>query len=84
MCGPLAGPCPGCEGKVRHEGMFTPPSTRGTLVNPGNFGVFNWGYDVATGRQLWQTRLPAGAQATPMTCADRNGKQYLLAAFALP
>ncbi|GKT15282.1 glucose/quinate/shikimate family membrane-bound PQQ-dependent dehydrogenase [Acidovorax sp. SUPP2522] len=29
--------------KLRFEGRFTPPSTRGTLVYPGNFGVFNWG-----------------------------------------
>ena len=28
---------------LRYEGRFTPPSTRGTLVYPGNFGVFNWG-----------------------------------------
>ncbi|VWX57750.1 Quinoprotein glucose dehydrogenase [Burkholderiales bacterium 8X] len=29
--------------KLRYEGRFTPPSTEGTLVYPGNFGVFNWG-----------------------------------------
>jgi quinoprotein glucose dehydrogenase len=29
--------------KRRYEGIFTPPSTRGTLVYPGNLGVFNWG-----------------------------------------
>lgn len=28
---------------LRYEGRYTPPSTRGTLVYPGNFGVFNWG-----------------------------------------
>ena len=33
---------------------------------------------MATGRQLWQARLPAGAQATPITYADRHGRQYLL------
>ncbi len=27
----------------RYEGRFTPPSLRGSLVYPGNFGVFNWG-----------------------------------------
>ncbi|MEX0807172.1 MAG: glucose/quinate/shikimate family membrane-bound PQQ-dependent dehydrogenase [Dongiaceae bacterium] len=26
-----------------YEGRYTPPSTNGTLVYPGNFGVFNWG-----------------------------------------
>jgi quinoprotein glucose dehydrogenase len=29
--------------KLRYQGRFTPPSTQGTLVYPGNFGVFNWG-----------------------------------------
>ncbi|WP_182086896.1 membrane-bound PQQ-dependent dehydrogenase, glucose/quinate/shikimate family [Aureimonas sp. ME7] len=27
----------------RYEGRFTPPSTQGSLIYPGNFGVFNWG-----------------------------------------
>ena len=29
--------------KLRYEGRYTPPSVQGTLVYPGNFGVFNWG-----------------------------------------
>ncbi|WP_347139161.1 membrane-bound PQQ-dependent dehydrogenase, glucose/quinate/shikimate family [Paracoccus sp. SSK6] len=29
--------------KLRYEGRYTPPSLQGTLVHPGNFGVFNWG-----------------------------------------
>ncbi len=28
---------------LRYEGRYTPPSVQGTLVYPGNFGVFNWG-----------------------------------------
>ncbi|GGD01970.1 glucose/quinate/shikimate family membrane-bound PQQ-dependent dehydrogenase [Aureimonas glaciei] len=28
---------------LRYEGRFTPPSEEGSLVYPGNFGVFNWG-----------------------------------------
>jgi quinoprotein glucose dehydrogenase len=28
---------------LRYEGQYTPPSFQGTLVYPGNFGVFNWG-----------------------------------------
>ena len=28
---------------LRYEGQYTPPSVEGTLVYPGNFGVFNWG-----------------------------------------
>lgn len=29
--------------QLRYEGRFTPPTIGGTLVHPGNFGVFNWG-----------------------------------------
>ncbi|WP_418315543.1 membrane-bound PQQ-dependent dehydrogenase, glucose/quinate/shikimate family [Piscinibacter sakaiensis] len=29
--------------KLRYEGRYTPPSTQGSLIYPGNFGVFNWG-----------------------------------------
>jgi quinate dehydrogenase (quinone) len=29
--------------KLRYEGHFTPPSTRGTIQFPGNAGGFNWG-----------------------------------------
>jgi glucose dehydrogenase len=28
---------------LRYDGMFTPPSDQGSLVFPGNFGVFDWG-----------------------------------------
>ncbi|WP_445682843.1 glucose/quinate/shikimate family membrane-bound PQQ-dependent dehydrogenase [Radicibacter daui] len=27
----------------QYEGRYTPPSLKGTIVYPGNFGVFNWG-----------------------------------------
>jgi quinoprotein glucose dehydrogenase len=29
--------------KLRYEGPFTPPSVQGTLVFPGNLGMFEWG-----------------------------------------
>jgi len=29
--------------QLHYEGRFTAPSEQGTLVYPGNFGVFNWG-----------------------------------------
>ncbi len=34
-------------------------------------------YDEMTGKVLWQARLPAGGQATPMTY-EENGKQYVV------
>jgi quinoprotein glucose dehydrogenase len=36
-------------------------------------------YDIASGRELWKTRLPAGGQATPMTY-QLDGRQYLVLA----
>jgi len=29
--------------RLRCEGRYTPPSTQGSIIYPGNFGVFNWG-----------------------------------------
>lgn len=29
--------------KMRYDGPFTPPSTQGSFVYPGNFGVMDWG-----------------------------------------
>ncbi len=29
--------------RLRYEGRFTPPSEQGSIIYPGNFGVFNWG-----------------------------------------
>ena len=39
--------------RLRYEGTFTPPSEQGTLVFPGNLGMFEWGgIAVDTDRQL--------------------------------
>ncbi len=36
-------------------------------------------YDVRSGRQLWQSSLPAGSHATPMSyVSDRSGRQYVV------
>ncbi len=29
--------------QLHYEGRYTPPSEQGSLIYPGNFGVFNWG-----------------------------------------
>jgi glucose dehydrogenase len=29
--------------QLRYEGIFTPPSLQGTLVFPGDLGIFEWG-----------------------------------------
>ncbi len=36
-------------------------------------------FDVTTGRELWQDRLPAGGQSTPMTYAE-GGRQFVVTA----
>jgi quinoprotein glucose dehydrogenase len=39
--------------RLRYEGTFTPPSLQGTLVFPGNLGMFEWGgLAVDTDRQI--------------------------------
>jgi quinoprotein glucose dehydrogenase len=37
-------------------------------------------FDKDTGRELWVTRLPASAHATPMTYIGKSGKQYVVIA----
>jgi quinoprotein glucose dehydrogenase len=61
------------------------PSLGGTVTTAGGLAFLSGtlddyirGYDVQSGRQLWESRLPAGGQATPMSYADRNGRQYVL------
>ncbi|WP_197279241.1 membrane-bound PQQ-dependent dehydrogenase, glucose/quinate/shikimate family [Novosphingobium sp. AAP1] len=52
--------------RYRHEGPFTPPSTRGTLVFPGNFGVMDWG-----GLAIDPVRQVAFAHPNYMAFVDR-------------
>ena len=35
-------------------------------------------YDLTTGEQLWESRLPAGGQATPMTYLNSQGEQMVV------
>jgi len=37
-------------------------------------------FDIDTGRVLWSSKLPASAQATPMTYRARSGKQFVVIA----
>ena len=53
--------------------------TRGGLVfvgatDDGRFRAF----DARTGKELWTVKLPAAAQATPMTYRGRDGRQYVV------
>ncbi|MDB6084088.1 MAG: rane-bound PQQ-dependent dehydrogenase, glucose/quinate/shikimate family, partial [Gammaproteobacteria bacterium] len=36
-------------------------------------------FDIRTGKMLWKSRLPAGAQATPMTyISPKSGRQFVV------
>jgi quinoprotein glucose dehydrogenase len=50
----------------------------GVAFLSGSLDNFVRGYDVTSGEQLWEHRLPAGGQATPMTYTGEDGRQYLL------
>ena len=61
---------------LRHEGAFTPPSIRGSLVAPGNIGGLHWGgmaWDATTRRIIAPVnRLPAIVRLLPVTDFDRE------------
>lgn len=50
----------------------------GVAFLSGTLDYYVRGYDVATGRELWRSRLPAGGQATPMTYEAADGRQMVL------
>lgn len=49
----------------------------GVVFYSGSLDDYLRAYDETTGRKLWQARLPAGGQATPMTYSV-NGKQMVV------
>jgi membrane-bound PQQ-dependent dehydrogenase (glucose/quinate/shikimate family) len=60
------------------------PSLSGTLTTRGGLIFLSGtadqylrGIDLATGRELWKARLPAGGQATPMTYMA-DGRQFVV------
>lgn len=50
----------------------------GVAFLSGTLDYYVRGYDVSSGKQVWESRLPAGGQATPMTYTGTDGRQYLL------
>ena len=60
------------------------PGIGGPIITAGGVAFlaaavddFIRGYDLTTGAQLWQARLPAGGQATPMTY-EQDGRQFVV------
>ncbi|MBB6165300.1 quinoprotein glucose dehydrogenase [Rhizobium wenxiniae] len=60
-----------------YEGQYTPPSLKGTLVYPGNFGTFNWGsVAVDPERQIMfgmPTYLPFTSRLVPASTIPPKG-----------
>jgi quinoprotein glucose dehydrogenase len=50
----------------------------GVAFYSGSLDYYARAYDLTTGRKLWQARLPAGGQATPMSYQGSDGRQYVL------
>ena len=51
----------------------------GVAFLSGTLDYFARAYDVTTGEQLWESRLPAGGQATPMTYwSDASSRQFVI------
>jgi quinoprotein glucose dehydrogenase len=64
--------------KLGVPGIGGPLLTRGGVAFLGAaVDDFLRAYDETTGKELWEARLPAGGQATPMTY-DEDGRQYVV------
>ncbi|MFP8933236.1 membrane-bound PQQ-dependent dehydrogenase, glucose/quinate/shikimate family, partial [Pseudomonas aeruginosa] len=61
---------PGMGGSISAAG--------GVACLSGTLDQYLRAYDVKDGKQLWQARLPAGGQATPMSYTGKDGRQYVL------
>ena len=74
------GDTPGLHVNLGLPGLGGPIATAGGLVFiAASLDDRLRAFDIDTGRLLWQAKLPAGGQATPMTYAI-GGRQYLVIA----
>ena len=65
--------------KTGVPGIGGPIVTRGGLAFlSGTVDYYVRGYDLASGKEIWRARLPAGGQSTPATYLGRDGRQYLV------
>jgi quinoprotein glucose dehydrogenase len=64
------------------------PGLGGPIMTAGGLGFYSGSldnylraYDLASGREIWKARLPAGGQATPMTYRSRvSARQFVVVA----
>jgi quinoprotein glucose dehydrogenase len=70
--------------KMGVPAMGGPITTAGGLAFlTGTLDYYIRAYDETTGRELWKARLPAGAQATPMTYrSPASGRQFVVTVAA--
>ncbi|QJU59233.1 membrane-bound PQQ-dependent dehydrogenase, glucose/quinate/shikimate family [Sphingomonas sp. AP4-R1] len=61
------------------------PNLGGSIITAGGLAFIGAttdqylrAFDLHTGRIVWKARLPAGAQATPMTYRGADGRQYVV------
>jgi len=73
--------------RVPGSSAWGSPNLGGSIVTAGGLvfiaaamDQYFRAFDVETGKELWKSTLPAGGQATPMTYAGRDGKQYVVIA----
>lgn len=66
--------------KLGVPGIGGPMMTKGGVAFlSGTLDYYVRAYDVTTGKQLWQSRLPAGGQATPMSYwSDASKRQFVI------
>ncbi len=65
--------------KMGVPGIGGPIVTKGGVAFlSGTLDYFVRAYDLQTGAEIWQDRLPAGGQATPSTYRGADGNQYLV------
>jgi quinoprotein glucose dehydrogenase len=74
----LAWPIPMPMGILAHGGTLT--TAGGVSFTGATLDNYLRAYNMKTGEQTWQARLPAGGQATPMTYRGADGKQYIVIA----
>jgi len=79
LWGPERAACEAAVRDLRNEGIFTPPSLRGTLVMPGNLGGMNWSgsaFDVERHVLVVNANiLPAKVRIIPRDEFDDRGKR---------
>ncbi|WP_165217518.1 glucose/quinate/shikimate family membrane-bound PQQ-dependent dehydrogenase [Affinirhizobium pseudoryzae] len=65
--------------KLGVPGIGGPMITKGGVVFLGAaVDDYLRAYNLTTGEQLWEARLPAGGQATPMTYSVEDGRQFVV------